>query len=38
MLSAPTIPIGEATHLVWKKLAAQTGPTMVVVRDEALDA
>jgi hypothetical protein len=37
-VSAPTVRISEASHLVLKELAEQTGQTMMEVLDKALDA
>src|SRR6516162_1653554 len=37
-MSAPTIPISEISHRILKELAEQTGQTMMVVLDKALDA
>jgi hypothetical protein len=37
-MSAPTVRISEASHLVLKELAEQTGQTMTEVLDKALDA
>ena len=37
-MSAPTIPISEASHQILKELSARTGQTMADVLDRALDA
>jgi hypothetical protein len=37
-MSAPTVPISEASHRLLKELAEQTGQTMADVLDKALDA
>ena len=37
-MSAPTVPINEASHQILKELAKQTGQTMMDVLDKALDA
>jgi hypothetical protein len=37
-MSAPTVPISEASHQVLRELAEQTGQTMTEVLDKALDA
>jgi predicted transcriptional regulator len=37
-MSAPTVHISEAAHLVLKQLAEQTGQTMAEVLDKALEA
>ena len=36
-MSAPTVPISEASHQILKSLANQTGQTMTDVLDKALD-
>jgi hypothetical protein len=37
-MSAPTVPISEASHRLLKELAEQTGRTMLEVLDKALEA
>src|SRR5205809_5646415 len=37
-MSAPTVPISEASHQILKELAEQTGQTMMDVLDKAVDA
>ena len=37
-MSAPSVRISEASHLVLKELAEQTGQTMMEILDKALDA
>jgi hypothetical protein len=37
-MSAPTVPISEASHRILKELAEQTGQSMLDVLDKALDA
>ena len=37
-MSAPTVRISEASHLILKKLAETTGQTMMDVLDKSLDA
>ena len=37
-MSAPTVPISEASHRLLQELAEQTGQTMTEVLDKALDA
>src|SRR5438105_8238775 len=37
-MSAPTIPISEASHRILRELAEQTGQSMTEVLDKALDA
>jgi predicted transcriptional regulator len=37
-MSAPTVRISETSHRILKELAEQTGQTMMVVLDKALDA
>jgi hypothetical protein len=37
-MSAPTVPISDASHHILKQLAEQTGQTTVEVLDRALDA
>jgi hypothetical protein len=37
-MSAPTVPISEASHQLLKELAERTGQTMADVLDKALDA
>ena len=37
-MSAPTVPISEASYQLLKELAEQTGLTMLAVLDKALDA
>lgn len=37
-MSAPTVPISEASHRMLKALAEQTGQTTIDVLDKALDA
>jgi hypothetical protein len=37
-MSAPTVPISEASHRLLKELAEQTGQTEMEVLDKALDA
>jgi hypothetical protein len=37
-MSAPTVPISEASHRLLEELAKQTGQTMMDVLDKALDA
>ena len=36
-MSAPTVPISEASHIILKTLAEQTGQTMTDVLDKALE-
>jgi hypothetical protein len=37
-MTAPTVPISEASYRLLKELAEQTGQTMLEVLDKALDA
>ncbi len=37
-MSAPTVRISEASHLILKELAEQTGQTMMDALDKAVDA
>lgn len=37
-MSAPTVPISEASHRLLKELAEQTGQTMMDALDKAVDA
>jgi hypothetical protein len=37
-MSAPTVPISEASHQILKEVAEQTGQTMMDVLDKAVDA